>query len=248
MLYHVCVSMKDRQDRSEIKLGLSEDELLKRVIRPYRQGRAFVLNGRTIQIDGILRVRVTRGETPIEHLMARARAEDRASELVCVTHDFTPSMALDYCEDVTDLYIDSPPGSEPLRRRRLTQKPGSKPATPTTKPPACSDLSIDESSFSVTWNGTTHVFKGKGKLKFALLTRLSRSRGTAVTFEQLQAKDGVWDGATVSDTTIRGAITRLKKELRGAGMNELAGLISVDRYKGSPHVILDLPHSISRAH
>ena len=115
MLYHVYVELKHPRKNSEIKLGLSEDELLKSVLRPYRQGRAFVLNGRAIEPDKILRVRVTRGETHVEHLMARAKVEDRASGLVFLTSDCTPYMALKYCEDVTDFYIDSPPGSERQR-------------------------------------------------------------------------------------------------------------------------------------
>ena len=247
MLYHVYVALKHPPKDSEIKLGLSEDELFKRVLRPYRQGRAFVLNGRAIQPDNILRVRVTRGETPVEHLMARAKAEDRASSVVFLTSDHTPYMALDYCEDVTDSYIDGPPGIRP-RRRPTTRKPRSKTAKPRTQTPASNDFSIDESSFSVTWRGKTHVFEARGKLLFALLARLVCSKGQAVAFEQLQAKGDVWGGAIVSDTTIRGAVTRLKKKLRGAEMADLADLISVDRYKGRPYVILTLPRSTSRAH
>src|SRR5690606_28069564 len=58
--YHVYILLKDPQNDSVTKLGLSESELQERVIYPYDHCLPFVLNGRTIEPDNILSIQISR--------------------------------------------------------------------------------------------------------------------------------------------------------------------------------------------
>ncbi len=110
MLYHIYVQLKDPKNDSVIKLGMSEEQLRERILHPYEQGWAFVVNGRTIAPDNLEQIQVSRGEKPAGPLLARADAELRSSSLVVVGSDLRPYRAFTACEDVTDEFILGPPG------------------------------------------------------------------------------------------------------------------------------------------
>lgn len=111
MLYHLYIVLKEPKNESETKLGLSEQQLRERVLQPYEQGRAFIVNGRTIAPDNIEQIRVSRGTKPVEQLLARVEAEARASSVVFIGGgDMKSYSAFAACEDVTDEFILGPPG------------------------------------------------------------------------------------------------------------------------------------------
>jgi 7-cyano-7-deazaguanine synthase in queuosine biosynthesis len=113
--------------------------------------------------------------------------------------------------------------------------------TSTTAPgPETSAFSIDEETFTVTGtSGRSHVFRSRSKHLFALLARTARRQGTRVGFDQLRALGDVWNGAQVEDVTIRGAISRLRQELRKARLDEVADALVTSAINGRAFVIFD---------
>lgn len=111
MIYHVYIELKDPKGESETKLGLTEQQLTDRILQPHDEGRAFVVNGRTIAPSNIDKIRVSRGTEAVERLLARAEAEERNSPVVFIGgRDLKPYLAFAGCEDVTDDFILGPPG------------------------------------------------------------------------------------------------------------------------------------------
>lgn len=99
-------------------------------------------------------------------------------------------------------------------------------------------LNVDDQSFTVWFGGATFRFTGRNKQLFALLERISRRPGFRVSFDDLRSKDDVWDGSPVEDSTIRGAVTRLRKLLKSHAMEKLADRIATGTYCGSRYVVL----------
>jgi hypothetical protein len=118
------------------------------------------------------------------------------------------------------------------------------PVTPTGQAQAV----VDEQTFTITWEGRSFCFTGRSKLLFSLFNRISRRPGHLVSFSALCQKGDVWDDAIVEDTTIRGAVSRLKVELKKAGMASLAAAISTGHYGGRPYVILSSQQTTSNSH
>ncbi|MCK6486245.1 MAG: hypothetical protein L6R00_19155 [Phycisphaerae bacterium] len=110
MYYHVYIELTAPEGGSEVKLGLTEDEFRRRILRPYDQGTSFVVNGRAILADNVKRLSVRRGTTPIQQLLAIARMRERASSVVVLGHDMVPYEAFLQGDDVTDEYVQGPPG------------------------------------------------------------------------------------------------------------------------------------------
>lgn len=110
MYYHVYIELATPEGESEVKLGLTEDELRRRILKPYEQGTSFVVNGRAIRADNVKRLSVRRGTTPTRQLLATARAQERASSLVVLGHDMVPYDAFKLGDDVTDEFVQGPPG------------------------------------------------------------------------------------------------------------------------------------------
>lgn len=97
---------------------------------------------------------------------------------------------------------------------------------------------IVESAFQVTMDGRTYTFKKRNTKLFALLLRIARRPGHRVQFDALREKGDVWDGYDADDSTIRGAIKRLKDRLRGARMEALANSISTGTFENRQYVIM----------
>ena len=75
---------------------------------------------------------------------------------------------------------------------------------------------------------------------FALLDRISRRPGYRVLFDDLRAVGDVWDGLNVEDSTIRGAVARLRRLLSEHAMSDLAGRITTGTYQGRAYVVLQV--------
>ncbi len=56
--YHVRITQKSGSSSDETKLDLNEDQLEKRFLRPYKEGRPIVIGGKTIPPDDIERIRI----------------------------------------------------------------------------------------------------------------------------------------------------------------------------------------------
>jgi len=80
---------------------------------------------------------------------------------------------------------------------------------------------IDQSRLTVTLGGRT--CRLGNTIPFRFLARLAESPGRYVSHEQLI--DDVWDGQG-SDDALRSVVKRLRRRLRAAGLDDLAGAIN----------------------
>ena len=80
---------------------------------------------------------------------------------------------------------------------------------------------IDHSRFTVTFGGRT--CRLGNTIPFRFLARLAESPGRYVSHEQLV--DDVWDGQG-SDDALRSVVKHLRRRLREAGLDDLAGAIN----------------------
>lgn len=110
MFYHVYIELNEPTGETEVKLSLSADAFRRRILQPYERGTTLVVNGRAIRADNVKRLSVRRGTTPTRQLLATARAQERASSLVVLGHDMVPYEAFMLGDDVTDEYVQGPPG------------------------------------------------------------------------------------------------------------------------------------------
>lgn len=106
-------------------------------------------------------------------------------------------------------------------------------------------VSAHRDTFTIEASGRSLTISGRSKLLFSLFERIFRRPGHQVSFDSLRQKGDVWGDVQVEDVTIRGAVGRLKKALRNAGMNDLAAAISTGRFQNQPFVILDFARSNS---
>jgi len=97
---------------------------------------------------------------------------------------------------------------------------------------------LDEQTFTVRHSGGSYRFTARNKQVFALLERITRRPGHRVLYNDLRSIGDVWDGASVEDSTIRGAVARLRKLLNGQGMRTLARQIITGTYRGNGYVML----------
>lgn len=109
--FHVRLSVAgERSD--EVSLDLQEDQLDQRFIDPYLQGSFVTLNGRTIAVRDIARIRISRSEQTGSSLKAEVEARQRRSNVVSTAGPSKAWRAAALAEDVTDDYITSAPGGE----------------------------------------------------------------------------------------------------------------------------------------
>lgn len=99
-------------------------------------------------------------------------------------------------------------------------------------------LELDDQSFTARCGGDVCRFTSRNKQLFALMERVNRRPGHRVSFDDLRSTGDVWDGLNVEDSTIRGAVARLRKLLKQHGMEALARRIITGSYQGSRYVLL----------
>lgn len=135
---------------------------------------------------------------------------------------------------------DEPPDSPARQPGRPVQiEPTEQPPPPVLDACDSTEFELDEQAFVVRCGDISCRFTSRNKQLFALLARISRRPGHRVLFDDLRAKGDVWDGSSVEDSTIRGAVTRLRKTLRENGLINLAARVTTGTYYGNCYVMLD---------
>ena len=120
--------------------------------------------------------------------------------------------------------IDAPVG---------TQTDSPSPVSSDEQPPV-----LDDQAFTVRHGGRSYRFTARNKQLFGLLERISRRPGYRVLYNDLRSIGDVWDGASVEDSTIRGAVARLRKLLTTQRMTGLSSRIITGTYRGNGYVML----------
>lgn len=121
--------------------------------------------------------------------------------------------------------IDSPSPADPARSARPTESEEA-------------SLRLDDQTFTIRFAGAAYRFAARNKQLFALLERVNRRPDHRVSFDELRSTGDVWDGLNVEDSTIRGAVARLRKLLKQHGMEALARRIITGSYQGTRYVLL----------
>lgn len=107
--YHVRLSVVGSR-HDEVKAGLDMDALERQFLGPYRAGGPITINGRTVQISDVERIRVSASDESIEQLIERLRLEDRDSPSVVIGGPSYAWRAAARAKNVTDQFITGPPG------------------------------------------------------------------------------------------------------------------------------------------
>ena len=110
MYYHVRITQKTSRTSDETKVDLSEEELTERFLKLYEHGLPIIINGKTIPLEDIERIRISKSEEPSEHFIRQLKAEDRASPIASFVGPSYEWLAADRAADVTDELILGPPG------------------------------------------------------------------------------------------------------------------------------------------
>lgn len=106
---HVRIGIRG-ETHDETKLDLDEATLERMVLAPYRQGLPITINGRTIPIEDVTRIRVTSSDVPGSTLMEMVRQERNDSKVGIIGGPSTAWRAAAKATDVTDQFITGPPG------------------------------------------------------------------------------------------------------------------------------------------
>lgn len=107
--YHVRISEVGRSS-DEVKLDLDEQALERQFLRPYRKGTSITINGRTIAMEDIERIRIGASDVSSDQLIATVKHEEAQSSVVVFGGPSYEWQAAARAKDVTDQFITGPPG------------------------------------------------------------------------------------------------------------------------------------------
>ncbi|WP_368668199.1 TIR domain-containing protein [Pseudoalteromonas sp. NZS100_1] len=110
MFYHVRIKPKSDKRYGENKTDLTREQLIARYVEPYEQGKAILINGKTVEADDIERILISRSEKTIESYVPAIRAEDRNSSVMFIGGPSYTHTAVSRADDVTDEFVEGPPG------------------------------------------------------------------------------------------------------------------------------------------
>jgi predicted nucleotide-binding protein len=108
--YHVRVTAKG-ETHDETKLDLDETTLENSFLAPYRSGGSITVNGRTILLSNIDRIRISVSSEPSTAIMPRLREELASSRVVTIGGPSLEWRVAAKARDVTDQFITGPPGT-----------------------------------------------------------------------------------------------------------------------------------------
>jgi predicted nucleotide-binding protein len=110
MFYHVRITQKSNKSHDETKTDISGEQLVERFLLPYEQGDPIIINGKTIPMEDLERIRITRSEKESKYAIEQIKAEDRNSSVLVIGGPSYEWEAADRADDVTDSFISGPPG------------------------------------------------------------------------------------------------------------------------------------------
>lgn len=110
MFYHIRIKPKSDKRYGENKTDLTREQLIARYVEPYEQGKAILINGKTVEPDDIERVRISRSEKTIESYIPTIRAEAMNSSVAVIGGPSYTHTAVNRAENVTDEFIEGAPG------------------------------------------------------------------------------------------------------------------------------------------
>lgn len=111
MKYHI--KLMHRIDRGECKSDISEEELTTRYVEPYIYGETIVINGTTLDPKELWRIKITQSEESIEKVIKEIERNDLHDRNPYKMLKSSPTWrAIDKFDDVTDRFINVPPGSK----------------------------------------------------------------------------------------------------------------------------------------
>lgn len=109
MFYHIQIHHKNSSD--ECKINLTEEELIERIIRPYESGIPIVINGTTIKLDLINRIKIFETGDNLDSVVEAFENKRRADRNPYKIFDSSPTWkAIETGKDVTDKFITGPAG------------------------------------------------------------------------------------------------------------------------------------------
>ena len=108
--YHVRITPKNQQHNDEAITDLSSEDLERRIIARYRQGKPITVNGRTFDLDDVERIRIAETSEESAILIKAIESEDDNTGFI----DLLPTSwrIFDRAKDVTNHLIVGPPGRE----------------------------------------------------------------------------------------------------------------------------------------
>ena len=109
--FHVRISQKSSPSYDETRLDIGFEELEARFLVPYRIGSTIVINGKSIPINDIDRIRISKSSQNSDEIRPIVKDDRRRSNVVSlvVSEDWEIARKGD---DVTDEFITGPPGGE----------------------------------------------------------------------------------------------------------------------------------------
>ena len=116
-------------DKGESRINLTEEELVERYVTPYLEGETLVINGTTLDPKKIWRVKITASERPLDEIIKRIDYDDQRDKGVyAIFRQSAKWRAIDIVEDVTEKFINKPPGSI---KKTIVAKPANSSLAPT---------------------------------------------------------------------------------------------------------------------
>jgi predicted nucleotide-binding protein len=112
MPYHVRLTVRGQKSRlnDEVKVDLDEATLERQFLRPYREGGSITVNGRTVASGDIERLRISYSDGSSADLIALLQEADRSSTIQTIGGPGYKWRAAAKAKDVTDEFIQGPPG------------------------------------------------------------------------------------------------------------------------------------------
>jgi len=109
MFYHIQIYHKNGVDES--KINLTEEELIERIVKPYDSGVPIVINGATIRLDLIQRIKVFETKDNLDSIVEALENRRKAKRDPYSIFDSSPTWkAIETGKNVTDKYITGPAG------------------------------------------------------------------------------------------------------------------------------------------
>lgn len=85
--YHVRITKRSDRTHDTVELDLSKEELMKRIVEPYKKGKTFMCNGQPIDPFDIEKIQINKTDDPSSVILPRIRVERAKSEVVVVIPD-----------------------------------------------------------------------------------------------------------------------------------------------------------------